>query len=68
MAYVFWHLEVGTVLIKSNRSLFVSVNHTQGFKLSDLKFLRRIAHVINVLLSEFQIRTMSHIATIEHVN
>ena len=49
-----------TGLIKSNWPLFVSASH----KLSDLKFLRRIAHVINVLLTGFQVRTLSHIATV----
>ena len=56
-------MDVYTGLIKSNRPLYVSVSHKQGNNLSDLKFLRRIAHVINILLKEFQIRTMSHIAT-----
>ena len=39
------------------------VSHKHGIRLSDLKFLIFIAHVINVLLTEFQIRTMSHMAT-----
>ena len=43
--------------------LFIFQLYKQGDKLSDLKLLRRDAHVINVLLREFQIRTMSHIAT-----
>ena len=30
---------------------------------SDLKFLGRIGHVINVCLTEFQIPTISHVAT-----
>ena len=42
-----------TGLIKSNRPLYVSVSHKHGIRLSDLKFLRCIAHVINVLLTEF---------------
>ena len=56
-------LTIYTGLIKSNRSLNVSVNHKQGNTLADLKFPRRISHVINVLFTEFQIRAMSHIAT-----
>ena len=52
-----------TGLIKSNRPLYVSVSHKQGNKLSDLKFPRHIGHVINDLLTEFQIRILSHIAT-----
>ena len=55
-------LQICTGLIKSNRPLYVSVSHKHGIKLSDSKFLRCVAHVINVLLTEFQIRTMSHIA------
>ena len=50
-------------LIKSNRPLYVSVSHGHGIGLSDLKFLRCIAYVIDVLLAKFQIHTMSHIAT-----
>ena len=57
-----WH-EAITWLIKSNRPLDVSVSQKQGNRLSDLKFLGSIAHVMNVLLTEFQIRSMSHIAT-----
>ena len=52
-----------TGLIKSNRPLYVSVSHKQGIRLSDLKFFRHTAHAINVLLTEFQIRTMLHVAT-----
>ena len=50
-------------VIKSNRPLYVSDSHKQGKMLSDMKFLRSISHVMNVLLTEFQIRTMSRIAT-----
>ena len=41
---------------------------TQGNRLSDLKFLRFIAHVANVLHTDFQIRTMSCIARISMSN
>ena len=57
-------LQSCTGLVKSNRPLYVSVSYKHGIRLSDSKFLRCIAHVINVLLTEFQIRTMSHIAPI----
>ena len=50
-----------TGLIKSNRPLYVSVSHRHGIGLSDFKFLRCIAYVIDVLLAKFQIHTMSHI-------
>ena len=52
-----------TGLIKSNRPRYFSVSHKHGIRLSDLKFARCIARVIKVLLAEFQIRIMSHIAT-----
>ena len=51
-----------TGLIKSNQPLYVSVSHRHGIRLSDSKFRRCIAHVMNVLLTEFHIRTMSDIA------
>ena len=56
-------LKICTGLIKSNRPPYVSVSHKHGIRLSDSKFLRCIAHVINILLTEFQIRTMLHIAS-----
>ena len=56
-------LKIYTGLIKSNRPLYVSVSHKHGIRLSDSKFLRCIAHVINILLTEFQIRTMSYTAS-----
>ena len=52
-----------TGLIKSNRPRFVSVSHKQGNGSSNLKSLRRIAHGINILPTEFQIRTVSYMAT-----
>ena len=51
-------------LIKSNRPGFVSVSHKQGNASSNLKFLRRFAHGIDILLTEFQIRTVSCMATL----
>ena len=52
-----------TGLIKSNRPLYVLVSHKLSIRSSDLWFIRCISHVTNVLLMEFQIRSMSHIAT-----
>ena len=60
---VCYYFMLCTGLFKSNWPLHVSVSHKQGNRLSDLKFLRCIAHIINVLLTKFKIRTMSHIAT-----
>ena len=56
-------LQICTGLIKSNRPPYVSVSHKHGIGLSDSKCLRCIGHVINILLTEFQIRTMSHTAS-----
>ena len=57
------HLRFVDTNLQGNRPFLVSVGHKQGNMLSDLKFLRRFAKVTNVLLTEFQIRTMSHMAT-----
>ena len=57
-----WALFTG--LIKSNRSLYVSINHNQGNKLTDLKFRGCIAHVINILLTELKTCAVSRIATL----
>ena len=53
-----------TGLIKSNGPRFVSVSHKQGYGSLNLKLLRRIAHGIDILLTEFQIRTVSCMATL----
>ena len=55
---------VHTGLIKINQPRFVSGSHKQGNMSSNLKFLRRIAHGIDILLAEFQIRTVSCMATL----
>ena len=51
---------VCTGLIKSDRPLYLSVSHEKGNRLSNLKILKRI---IDVSLTEFQIRTVSRVAT-----
>ena len=60
---IYIYIYVCTGLIKSIRPLYVSVSHKHGIRLSDLKFLRYIAHIVDVLLTKFQIRAMSHIVT-----
>ena len=48
-------------LIKSNRPLFVSVRNKYVNRLPDFEVFKRIAYVINVWLTEFQISIMSRI-------
>ena len=48
-------------LIESNRPLFVSVRNKQVNRFPDLEVFKRIAYVINVWLTEFQISIMSRI-------
>ena len=43
--------------------LFLFVSHGQGYRLLDVKFLRRIAHATNVLRTELETHTLSGMAT-----
>ena len=45
-----------TEFIKSNRSLYVSVSQEKDNKFSDLKFLTYISRVIDVSITEFQVK------------